>query len=344
MISNYLFVFTAVASIFLLTGCTGHAKRDVRQLVAKEMHETEFSEARYKDELAQKYLGKMADSIREAALRLDIQDNPGLAEERDSVLDVYDMFVVYIVHEPTPNAWVVGDDFMCITTAAILQADHPEELAFIMAHEFGHLRAEHMVKMFERKYSNRIAAGLVAGLGGMAAGYQAGNNPYYSQSQYTRDMNNALLAAQSIVASFSPHRKSDEFEADRHAIELMIEAGYGLDHASKFFERSISLYGDSPSDSHPLSSDRLQRLEELIDEHRDVKSKRRFNLDQFEQIQNKIRAETLQEINSESLAFFSVLRANNPDLAASPLKSCGPVDADHNTVVESYANLILDLD
>lgn len=341
VVKHDLFLCMAVISFFLLSGCTGQAKRDVRQLVAKEMHVTEFSEARYKNKLAEKYLGMMADTIREAAIRLDT--DPEHVDKRDSVLDVYDIFIVYIVHDPIPNAWVVGDDFMCITTAAILQAEHPEEIAFIMAHEFGHLRAEHAVEMFERKYANRIAAGVVAGLGGMAAGYQASNNPYYTQSQYARDMNNAVRAAESIMASFSPHKKADEFEADLYAIELMDEAGYGLSYATKFFERSIELYGDVPSDSHPLSSDRLRRLEELIAEHSSTKSKRRFNLDQFTQIQDQIRATTVQELDSDSLSFFSVLRASDPELRESPIKSCGPVDADMDTVVENYTNLILDL-
>ena len=333
--------FTALTllAMALASGCTTQAKKEVRSLVETEHQRVKLSKARYKDPLANKYLAIVAGIILDTAKRLDLESED--LEDRDAILDIYDSFEIYIVHDPAPNAWVHGDDFMCITTAAILHAEHPEELAFIIGHEFGHLRGEHVVESVERKYTNKVVAGVVMGLGAMAAGYQASSDPNYSQAQYQRDMQNALAAGQIIVASFEPHRKSDEFESDRFALELMAEAGFPISRSTDWMERSLAIHGDRGGRTHPRTTQRIARLRELIAGYGEITPTRGFNTAQFQQMKNRIRVATVGMMKNDSFQFYSVERALIADGELATIKSCGPTDATAEQIASYFSELLI---
>tara|TARA_R110002072_G_scaffold117829_4_gene248947 strand:+ start:171 stop:1268 length:1098 start_codon:yes stop_codon:yes gene_type:complete len=336
---KYLVRLIVGSGILLASGCTAQAKKEVRSIVDQERSRILSAQSKYEDPLANKYLGIIAESILSAARSLDLDENHQVSD--NETLDIYDQFTVYIVHDPTPNAWVVGDDFACISTAAILHAEHPEELAFILGHEFGHLRGEHQVESYERKYANKFAAGLAVGLGSLSAGYQSSNNPNYSQAQYQRDMANALAAGQSIIASFEPHRKSDEYESDKIALELMVEAGFPIERSPDWLERMLVIYGEGDGKTHPKTEKRVKRIRDLVHEYGELNSTRTFNLEQFREIQDRIRSETLALADDENLAFYSAERPTLSSGVLPPIKSCGPSDAELDQIVDYYSKMIL---
>ena len=318
-------------------GCRGMAKAEVRRLADTESQHVMTAEARLDSADAEAYLQEIADLILDAARRLDEYEVG--TEGKKPTLDIHDQFTVYIVHDPSPNAWVIGDDFVCVNSSTVLFAEHPEELAFVLAHEFGHLRGAHQVESIERRMANEFGAGLAAGLAAAGAGMNAANNPYYSQAQYQADMNNAVRLGQAIMASYSPHRKADEHEADAQAIDLLIEAGVSLERAPDFFARMRSYFGDGESESHPATDERLAKIEEQIAAVVDYVPTVEFDLAGFKQAQAAIRAETVEDLGDEALEFYSAERLTLYDRAP-PIKACGPLEAPMDRVVERYAELI----
>lgn len=281
------------------------------------------------------YLDNIAATISGAALALDSVD--GEPPKTDPYLDVYDGFRVMLVHDPIPNAWTHGDDFACLSTSLFLEAEHPEEIAFVLSHEFGHIENGHLVQSVERRKGNEILAGAVLVLGAAAAGLAA-SDPY-SNVDTSQMMENAADASRSILASYSPHRRQDEFEADAQAIELMATAGYRLDRCGDWFEHMISMYGpDSGSESHPPTQERLERIQELVAERKDYQPTRQLSVEQFHRMQDRIRALTIQSLQTDTLAFFTIesLERESAGESAPHAKACGPLGADVNRMVKIY--------
>ncbi len=341
-IQRVVLVLWGLCAVALPSGCAGLAKQEVRQFVDEERDRLDRAQSVLDNRDISVYLSEIAVPIIEAARRLDIKPESNF--EPDKVLNIYDEFSVYVVHDPSPNAWVVGDDFACITTSAILFADHPEEIVFVLAHEFGHLRAEHQVQSVMRRQANEIIAGVAVGLSAGAAGMRAGYDQQYAASaQYQQDVRNAVVMGKQMIESFQPHKKRDEFESDRHAVELMAEAGFDLSRSADFLDRMHLYYGDEgDSDTHPPTRDRVERIRSLLLEYADHESKRHLDLAEFRHIQRTIQNETLEMAHDDRLTFYSVERAELAHGRALPsLFCCGPLDADEKRVIDVYADLVL---
>lgn len=334
----------ALCLVPFMVSCRGMAKRELRALVDEERVHLDSSKALLSDSAAVGFLAPIADDILQAARALDGYEavtERGAEQEGalKDVLDIHDEFAVYVVHDAAPNAWVMGDDFACITTSAFLLAEDPAELAFVLAHEFGHLRESHSVEVIERRYANEFAAGMAAGLAGAAAGYNSVNNPYYSQAQYQADMNNAVLLGQAILASFSPHRKEDEHESDAQAVDLLVAAGYPINNATGFLEKMLTLYGADGGDSHPRTDERIARIKEKVGLLQGYEPSVSLDLAAFQRAQESIRVETLELVEQESLQHYSAERLGS-DRSMIPIKSCGAVDASQEAVISLYVKLV----
>lgn len=322
-----------------LVGCTGLAKQEVRQLVDQEEEVLSRSRARVTDPVVTGYLSRLAAPILAAAQATDL-DETDLPDE-DETLNIYDRFSVYLVHDPMPNAWVVGDDFACVTTSLILLTEHPEELVFVLGHEYGHLRGEHMVESIERRHAHQITAALAGGLAAAGASYNAATSPYYSQQQYNQDMQGAMAIMATIMMAYSPHRKSDEHDSDEQAVELMMAAGYPIDRVTDYFERLIPLYGDGGGGSHPPTSKRIERLQKIQAELAEYRPTRRLDLGEFLRVRERVRAQAERLVRADQIVFFSDERQTLTSSTLPPLKSCGPLDADPEAIMDLYTKLVL---
>ena len=82
---------------------------------------------------------------------------------------------VYLVHNPTFNAFVT-DRRMFIHTGALMQADVPNEIIGVIAHETGHIIGGHQVRMRDRLERAQVlaAVGALLGAGAMVAGGDLG--------------------------------------------------------------------------------------------------------------------------------------------------------------------------
>jgi predicted Zn-dependent protease len=159
-----------------------------------------------------------------------------------------------VVDNPTINAFAVPGGVIGINNGLLLHAQTEDELATVIAHEIGHLSQRHFSRRveFSKKQQPLTLAAMVAGFVLMAtAGSDAGM---------------AALAAAQAAAQDSALRYSrgNEAEADRVAMQTIVDAGMDPHAAATMFERMLqaSRYATGSRvpeflRTHPLSENRI---------------------------------------------------------------------------------------
>lgn len=82
------------------------------------------------------YLNDLADGF--------IKGNPSIQEK----------LVVYTLRSHVPNAFMMTDGHLFVTTGLLAQVQNEAELALIMAHEIGHMENDDLRRGFENRYEN----------------------------------------------------------------------------------------------------------------------------------------------------------------------------------------------
>jgi predicted Zn-dependent protease len=135
-------------------------------------------------------------------------------------------------------------------------ADNEAQLATVIAHEIGHVRAEHA----QERVSSEVATQGVVQL--VSAALQVGNVAYA----------NAIAGALGAGAQYGvllPYSRNQELEADRLGLQLMVEAGYDPREALEFWREMEQQGGGRPPaflSTHPAPDDRIEELQELMPE------------------------------------------------------------------------------
>jgi len=175
---------------------------------------------------------------------------------------------LYIVGDPSMNAFVAGGQNIFIHTGIIIQADEPIELKGVMAHETGHITGAHLARRGEM---NRAALGpmlftMAAGIAAIAAGEGGAGASLIASSQYF-----------GTLSAFT-YSRGQESNADIAGVGFLEASGQSARELVAFFERfrSQELFSEQTRypyfRTHPLSSDRISVLRERWDAqvHRDV--------------------------------------------------------------------------
>ncbi|KAB2940714.1 MAG: M48 family metalloprotease [Hyphomicrobium sp.] len=176
-----------------------------------------------------------------------------------------------IVQNDAFNAFVLDGKNVFVHTGTLMQANSPNEVIGVIAHETGHITGGHMAALRSRiaKDQTRALLAQILGIGLIVAGGVAGG-----------DNGNSLGGAgqgvlfggnEVIMRSLLAERRQQESAAD--------QAGLGFLNATKqsgrgmlaTFERFAQqeYISDAQKDafarSHPLSTDRLARLRKLVE-------------------------------------------------------------------------------
>ncbi len=167
---------------------------------------------------------------------------------------------VYLVQDPSINAFVAGGQRLFLNTGLITQVDTPLELSGVIAHETGHMAGGHLIRGQEAmdKLSMPMIASMILGVGAMAAG--AG------------DVGMAAIAGGATISqrSILAYSRQQEASADQAGATYLQRAGLSgkgmLDLFSKFRDQEAlsSTQQDPFIRSHPISEDRLSALEERV--------------------------------------------------------------------------------
>lgn len=151
-------------------------------------------------------------------------------------------YTFQVVKDDSVNAFATAGGYVYVTTGLLKAADNEAQLAGVLAHEIGHIAEQHLI---EQMRQTAIARGLAT-----AAGI---------------DDSTAVQLGVELALS-RPNSREDEFEADRVGIQTLGQAGYAQVAMINFLEklrnqRSVPTF----LSTHPATSDRIARLEKIID-------------------------------------------------------------------------------
>lgn len=167
---------------------------------------------------------------------------------------------IYIVGDPTMNAFVAGGQNIFFHTGIITEAERPIELKGVIAHETGHITGAHLARSgdFNRAAMGPMLITMAAGLAAIAAGEGAAGASLIGSSQYFGTL------------SAYTYSRGQESRADLAGAEFLEKTGQSVSGLISFFERfrSQELFSQQRRypyfRTHPLSSDRITVLRERL--------------------------------------------------------------------------------
>ncbi len=176
-----------------------------------------------------------------------------------------------IVQNDAFNAFVVDGGNVFIHTGTLMQAQTPNEVIGVIAHESGHITGGHMAALRARvaKDQTRALLAQILGIGLMVAGGVAGGDS-------ARDLGSAgqgiMYGGNEIVMrSLLAERRQQESAADQAGLTVLNatkQSGRGMLETFERF-RQQEYISDAQKDafarSHPLSTERLARLRILAE-------------------------------------------------------------------------------
>ena len=162
-----------------------------------------------------------------------------------------------ILDSPNINAMAIPGGHIYVTRGLLAHLNNVDQLAFVLAHEIGHITARHAAR---RAWQQQFGQGLLLGgaVLGQAFGLPAG-----------QILNLGGTAAQLI---FLRHSREDELEADTLAVRYASRAGFQPREATGFFRALAQVQEREGAglpnflSTHPNPGNRLERIEELAAE------------------------------------------------------------------------------
>ena len=173
---------------------------------------------------------------------------------------------IILVNDPRFNAFVAGRR-MFINTGALLQAETPNEIIGVIAHEAGHIAGGHQDRLREqiaRAQTMSVISSLL-GIGAMVAGAATDTSGLAQAGA-------GIMAGGNEVArrGLLGYQRSEEATADQSAIKYLEatgQSGRGMLVTFGRFQSSLALSGakiDPYQVSHPMPRDRIANLETLV--------------------------------------------------------------------------------
>lgn len=175
-----------------------------------------------------------------------------------------------IVRSDAFNAFVVDGRHVFIHTGALTQAETPNEVIGVIAHETGHIAGGHLAALRARvaKDQTRALLAQILGIGLLVAGGASGGNV----GENLGGAGQGILAGGSeiITRSLLAERRSQESAADQAGLKYLDatkQSGRGmLETFERFAQQEYisDAHKDQFARSHPVATDRLARLRELV--------------------------------------------------------------------------------
>ena len=177
---------------------------------------------------------------------------------------------VRIVRNDAFNAFVLDGSNVFIHTGALLQANTPNEVIGVIAHESGHIAGGHMAALRARMAKDQTRALLtqIVGIGAMIAGGVAGGT---SGQEALQGGQAVLQGGQDVIMrGLLSERRSQESAADQAGLKFLTatkQSGQGMLATFERFQQQEYVsdqYKDPFVRSHPVATDRLNRLRDLV--------------------------------------------------------------------------------
>lgn len=168
---------------------------------------------------------------------------------------------IYIVDDPSLNAFVAGGQNIFVHTGLILAADDPNELMGVLAHETGHISGGHLARNREAMQQSLGPALISIGLGVLAIMSGAG------------DAGAALIAGSQgfAMGNFVRHTQVQESAADQAGAQYLEATGQSGRGLISFFNENVRPYEFQMRRAppyvltHPFTSDRVEALRQRVE-------------------------------------------------------------------------------
>ena len=167
---------------------------------------------------------------------------------------------IYLLNDPTLNAFVSGGQNLFINTGLILRTKNPDELRGVIAHETGHIAGGHLSRTVEAREQAMVKTLLGAVLGVAAA---VAGAPEVGTAML---FGGATFGQQGMLA-FS---RGQEQAADQAAVNYLDRLHESPEGLRDFFETlenqnlRISGGGNVYARTHPLTQDRIRFMDEQV--------------------------------------------------------------------------------
>lgn len=196
-------------------------------------------------------------------------------------------YTFQVVDSKMVNAFALPGGPVYVTRPLILMANSEAELAGVVGHEIGHIKARHTAERIhkaEKEKSSSLLLGLGGVLIGGAAGFGLGKLLCKKQDKECLRRISLYGAAAGAAGglliqkfAFMAHGREDEMEADRIGFKTSMNANYHPQYIGKFYEKLLniekkhkgksqnkltSLFADALS-THPPTDQRVRQMNSL---------------------------------------------------------------------------------
>lgn len=173
---------------------------------------------------------------------------------------------VVIVNDRDFNAFVADGRRIFINVGVLMQADTPNEVIGVLAHETGHLAGAHLSRLRQEISRSQIiaAVSMIAGAVAMAAAVSSGDNSAAAAGQGIA-LGGQSLAQRTLLA----YQRGEEIAADRAAVSYLNATGQSSRGMLTVFQRFADQtmftgrFIDPYVQSHPMARDRINQIESL---------------------------------------------------------------------------------
>ncbi len=175
---------------------------------------------------------------------------------------------IILINDRSFNAFVASSRRMFLNIGVLMDAETPNEVIGVIAHETGHIAGGHLARLRQELANAQILAvvGALAGVAAVAGTSTSGG----------RIGNSGLGAAGTVTAgpeiarrSLLAYQRSEEQAADRAAVRYLDATGQSAQGMLRTFARfaESGLFASRALDpyqlSHPLPQERIAQLEQL---------------------------------------------------------------------------------
>lgn len=184
------------------------------------------------------------------------------------------------------NAFALPAGAIYVTKPLLLMAGSEAELAGVLGHEIGHVKARHTAERMAKEKSEQtksilygIGGAILAGAGGYALGKALCKKEDKECIRRAALYGAAAGAAGGLLIqkfAFMAHSREDEMEADRIGFRTSVQAGYDPNHVGLFYEKLLAMeqqyrqkqdkfsaaFADAMS-THPPSKERVAQMKQM---------------------------------------------------------------------------------
>jgi predicted Zn-dependent protease len=247
----------SIALFSLLAALAGGCASDKAIISQAQTFHSGLQPAVVQDPELAGYLQQVGDRIIATAHELNQQGyGPAGNKKEDSSWMFSKDMKFHFVNSETLNAFTTGGDHMYIYTQLFEECKTEDELAAVMAHEYGHVYGRHVHNGMNRQYM--VMGGVVgASLLGQTVGGKEKGQAYAASAGGL-----AALAGQAIGMRFT---RGDESEADLLGFDFYTHAGWDPNHFGDFFQHMIDKGLDKGPEflsDHPSLSSRVKAARE----------------------------------------------------------------------------------